>query len=268
MTKKAKCLFGVAVAVFFFATALHVFLCWKSGMHGETAQSKGGGILPGEFAASGTQAPLVESDHLEDDCFRLRSHSSEDSPKTPKNGFPDASHPVRPEDASLLTSGTNSLRAILGPLEETYVFNSVHGLYLGDGESIPYARANGITRLFFPNRLIVDVENATGRILIPSDLPNITEEEIADLTWREIKEGGHVGTWVETLCSRPGLDGTASRLVGFQLDEIRFVSDRVFVAWRVVVAPPSKDGSFIRLSFGIDRKTKSVSYLGLEIHEY
>lgn len=179
-----------------------------------------------------------------------------------------APYPVQPEDMTLPRTGTNTLRNILGPLSETYVFNSVYGIVPGNCESIPYEKTDATTRLLFPGNWTVDIDNETGTILIPSDLPAITEEEIAEWTWTNLKEGGHVREWAETLQSMPLIDGHGVRLVGFRLDEIRLVSDKVFVAWRLVRAPPASDGSFLRLIFIIDRRAKDVTYSGVEVHEW
>ncbi len=250
--------------ILFFLTALFILFGRGREKRGKTMQLLEESDTPMGFISENLSSAMFPSP-LDEDRFRLDGIPQEEFPEQNTSGTP---HPVQPEDVSLPNIGTNTLRTILGPLAEIHVFNSVCGLYVGDCENIPYEKSDAITRLVFPDDWIVDIDNVTGNILIPSGLPGITAEEIAELTWREMKNGGHVRQLAETLVSQPLHDGTPARLVGFQLDEIRYVADKVFAAWRLVQVPPSSDGSFLRFSFGIDRKTKKATFLGIEVHEY
>lgn len=178
---------------------------------------------------------------------------------------PGMQHPVVP-DPGLPDVGTNTLRAVLGQSEEWYVYNAVCGLYLGSPERIPYERTGDTTVLHFPSDWDVRIDNATGAILEPTGLPPLSERELSDLTWAEISRERGVERWMEVISTSAASAGKRRRLTGFRLDEIRFVGDKAFVAWRLMDDPPSADG-FLRLTYWVDRRTKRIVHSGTEVHE-
>lgn len=179
---------------------------------------------------------------------------------------PGMKHPVKPDDPDLPSSGTNTLRAILGQSEEWHVFNSVCDMYTGSPETLPYERTDDVTILHFPQEWEVWIDNATGAILEPPGLPPLSVEEMSDLTWEELSRDDGIERWTRTVATASAYGGRIARLDGFRLDEIRFVGDKAFVGWRILQDPPSTDG-FIRLTFWIDRRTKRIVHSGMEVHE-
>lgn len=178
---------------------------------------------------------------------------------------PGMQHPVVP-DPGLPDAGTNTLRAVLGQSEEWHVYNAVCGLYLGAPERIPYERTGDTTVLHFPSDWDIRIDNATGAILEPTGLPPLSERELSDLTWAEISRERGVERWMEIISISAASAGKSRRLTGFRLDEIRFVGDKAFVAWRLMDNPPSADG-FLRLTYWVDRRTKRIVHSGTEVHE-
>ena len=55
------------------------------------------------------------------------------------------------------------------------------------------------------------------------------------------------------------------RLAEIRLDEVFRVSDKAFVAWRLLTDPPSFGGSFARIVFWIDIPSRSIISEGSEL---
>lgn len=210
--------------------------------------------------------PLLSAESFRLDGKTVAIHLDDRSDFDPSTWQPGMKHPVIPDDPNLPNTGTNTLRAVLGQCEEWHVYNSVCGLYLGSPERIPYERTGNTTTLHFSPDWEVRIDNATGAILEPPDLPPLSESDLSDMTWVELSRDRGVERWADIVSSAAANADRLCRLIGFRLDEIRYVGDKVFVGWRLIEDPPSED-SFLRLTYWVDRRTKQVVHSGTEIHE-
>lgn len=196
-------------------------------------------------------------------------HNSTDKPQIPfqeENWNPHVPHPVEPEDLALPPSGTAQLRTLLGWKADWYIHNSVYGL-VPNPDTVSYVREHGRTRLTFSTGWEIEVEDATGTILVPSGLPALSDERLADMTWRSLVANEGLEHWRDVY-RRTAEDGTMlEELVDVHLDEIRRVGDKAFVSWRLVESPPPEEEGFIRLNFWVDVRTEKIIYEGTEINE-
>ena len=105
-------------------------------------------------------------------------------------------------------------------------------------------------------------------VLVPRDLPALSNEELVDMTWRAFVANDGLERWRNTY-RRVAEDGTVrSSLSDVKLDEIRRVGDKAFVAWRLVESPPAEDGSFLRHVYWVDVRSRKIVIDGEEINEY
>ena len=173
--------------------------------------------------------------------------------------------PVRPSDSNLPLSGTERLRVILGASEYAHVFNAVSGL-CGDDKNVAFERGDGRTTLTFGNGLRIVVDDATGEIQTPSGLPSVSDVELADLTWARMESSGALVKWRSRFWEADGIGGPSRRLSEIRLDEVFRVSDKAFVAWRLLADPPLNGSQLVRLVFWIDIPSRSIISEGSEIN--
>lgn len=192
-----------------------------------------------------------------------------DNPPIPfreENWTPGGPHPVEPEDPALPPSGKAPLRTLLGWKAEWHVHNSVCG-FVPNPDTVSYVREQGRTRLVFSTGWEIEVEDSTGRILVPPGLPALSDERLADMTWRALVANEGLERWRDVY-RRAADDGTMlEELVDVHLDEIRRVGDKAFISWRLVESPPPDEEGFIRLEFWVDVRTEKIVYEGTEINE-
>lgn len=182
-----------------------------------------------------------------------------------KPGMP---HPAEPEDPTLPSLGKASLRAIFGWKAEWHIHNSVCGFVSNPSEEVAYERQSGKTKVSFSSGWTIMVDDATGTILVPRDLPALSDEELVDMTWRAFVANDGLERW-RNIYRRVAEDGTVrSSLSDVKLDEIRRVGDKAFVAWRLVESPPAEDGSFLRHVYWVDIRSRKIVIDGEEINEY
>lgn len=159
--------------------------------------------------------------------------------------------PVSPVDPDLPASGTNSLRNILGSGDLRHVFNSLNGICGNDG-NVAFERGNGRTQLTFETGLAIVIDDTTGSILTPPDLPSVSDEELAGLSWERLRSSGEIGKWRAAIQRTDNGGNILRRLSEVRLDEIFRVSDKAFVAWRLVTWPAQDNGSYVRLVHWVD----------------
>lgn len=165
--------------------------------------------------------------------------------------------PVSPFDPDMPASGTNSLRNILGSEELRYVFNSLNGICGNDG-NVAFERMNGRTQLTFETGLAIVVDDATGSILTPSDLPSVSDEELAGLSWTRLRSSGEIEKWRARFQRTDNGGNILRRLSEVRLDEIFRVSDKAFVAWRLVVWPMQDNGCYLRIVHWVDMSSGEI----------
>lgn len=187
-------------------------------------------------------------------------------PKT-ESWRPGMPHPIEPEDPDMPSSGTNSLRKILGWRSEWHVFNSVNGLYSGSGDDVPYEMGDRTVFLHLGPDWTVEVEKATGIILPPADLPTISDKELSDIAWSAMERDEELRKWSDAFQAVKESTDKGGVLAEVRLDAIRRVSDKAFVAWRLVEDPPDPEGGFIRCVYWIDVRTRRIVWSGTEINE-
>lgn len=172
--------------------------------------------------------------------------------------------PVRPDNPNLPLSGMSSLRVVLGEMECAHVSDALDGIC--DNETnVAFERRDGRTALTFGNGLRIEVDDATGEIQTPPGLPAVSDAELADLTWMRMESSGALVKW-RSRCQATDGNGVITRcLAEIRLDEVFRVSDKAFVAWRLLFDPPSFGGSFARIVFWIDVPSLSIISEGSEI---
>ena len=93
-------------------------------------------------------------------------------------------HPVEPENSSLPPFGKSTLRAIFGWKEEWHIRNSICGFVQNPKEIVSYEKKAGKTKVTFDSGWAIEINDATGQILVPPGLPPLSDNELADMTWR------------------------------------------------------------------------------------
>lgn len=172
--------------------------------------------------------------------------------------------PVQPDNPNLTLSGTGPLRLVLGEMEYAYVSGALDGI-CGDDENVAFEREGGRTALTFKNGLRIIVDDITGEIQMPPGLPAVSDAELADLTWARMESSGAIAKWRSRYQETDGNGIISRRLSEIRLDEVFRVSDKAFVAWRLLPDPPSFGGSFSRIVFWIDVPSRSIVSEGSEI---
>ena len=183
-------------------------------------------------------------------CFR-RLHKRMRSREDGRRILPPDSTPLHPLKGDLSKYGTNSLGTILGPWEMRHVFNSLNGI-CGDDRKVAFERRDGLTRLTFETGLKIVIDDTTGCILAPPDLPSVSDEELAELTWERMETSGELVKWRTRLQETADAGTILRRLSEVRLDEIFRVSDKAFVAWRLVEWPIQDGGAFVRIVHWVD----------------
>ena len=173
--------------------------------------------------------------------------------------------PIPPFHPDMPMYGTNSLGTILGPWEMRHVFNSLNWI-CGDDRKVAFERRDGLTRLTFETGLKIVIDDTTGRILAPPDLPSVSDEELAELTWERMETSGELVKWRTRLQETADAGTILRRLSEVRLDEILRVSDKAFVAWRLVEWPMSDNGSFLRIVHWVDVPSGEVISSREEYH--
>ena len=175
--------------------------------------------------------------------------------------------PVEPENSSLPPFGKSTLRAIFGWKEEWHIRNSICGFVQNPKEIVSYEKKAGKTKVTFDSGWAIEINDATGQILVPPGLPPLSDNELADMTWRAFSANDGLERW-RNVYRQVADDGTVLReLSDVILDEIRRVGDKAFVAWRLVETPPPDEDGFIRSVFWVDVRSRKIVYEGNEIHE-
>ena len=177
-------------------------------------------------------------------------------------------HSIEPKDSSLLDSGTATLREIIGQKEAIFVSKSIRGLCsLLEDDVVEYSRSSGKTSLRFPSGWIVEVCDKTGEFAIPKDISALSDKRLTDITRESMQKSGILDKWRNSY-KHVTDDGTVlQELSDIRIDEIRRVYDKAFVAWRLVANPPAPDGSFLRIVYWIDLRSRDIVFEGVEIHE-
>ena len=186
--------------------------------------------------------------------YRATNDANDAAKRADVIGQPRPVHAGIPND---LPSGTASLREILGPEEWSHVFNSLNGICGNDG-NVAFKRKDGQTFLTFENGLEIVIDDATGTILEPPGLPVVPNGELADLTWKTMQSTGEIEKWRTSFRQLDENGAIVRRLSEIRLDELLRVADKAFVAWRLVAAPSSENGSITRLVFWVDIRSKTV----------
>ena len=187
------------------------------------------------------------------------------SEDTWKLGLP---HPIEPKDSTLPPSGRSTIYTLLGWNAALYIYNSVCGFVINPDEEVAYEKLDGKTRVTFhtgpvefrtPTRKwTVEIDNATGKIIIPPDLPPISYEELEDITWNGLTANGRIEGFRGAIRQVSRREGVVRDIAEIRCEEIRRVGDKAFVTWRFVKFPPyEKDGDG-RHVFWVDVRTREI----------
>lgn len=160
-----------------------------------------------------------------------------------------------------------SLRDILGKDEYLYVSSALYGI-CGDDGAVSFVRTNGTTALAFTAGFHCSIDDSSGEILSPPELPSVTDAELADMTWDWMEASGELVKWSAAYQETDENGTLVERLSEVRLDDIFRVSDKAFVAWRLVRVPASPDGSHSRLVFWIDLPSGKIIAHHTEISEW
>ena len=193
------------------------------------------------------------------------------SPDTWKPGLP---HPIEPQDTSLPPSGKATTLTLLGRSAKWHIDNAVVGLGINPDAEVTYEIADGKTRVTFPPihtnfdntnlEWTIEIDNASGRILVPPDLPPLSDEQLTNMTWQAFIANNNLERW-RAIYREISDDGTVIReLSDVQCDEIRRIGDKAVVAWLLVESPPSEDPGCIRPFYWVDVRTRKIVHWGYE----
>ena len=193
------------------------------------------------------------------------------SEDTWKFGLP---HPIEPKDSTLPPSGKSNIYTLFGWNAALHIYNSVCGFVINPDEDVVYEKLEGKTRVTFhtgpvefrtPTReWTVEIDNATGKIIIPPDLPPISYEELEDITWNKLTENGRIKGFREAIRRVSKREGVVRDIAKIRCEEIRRVGDKAFVAWRLVEFPPyNEDGGGLHV-FWVDVRTREIVVEGCE----
>jgi hypothetical protein len=245
-------------------------------------------VLIGKFTT--TSSPVtsgkVEEEELDDlppvaplDPERIRvsfdqAKTNDDyvfSEDTWKLGLP---HPIEPRDTHLPPSGKSTLQILFGWNAAWYIYKSVCGFVLNPNEDVAYEKLDGKTRVTFHTGPVefrtatrewtVEIDNATGKFLIPPDLPPISYEELEDITWNELTANGRIEGFREAIREVSKREGVVRDIAKIRCEEIRRVGDMAFVTWRYVEFPPHEEDGGVRHVFWVDVRTRKIVGDGYE----
>lgn len=187
------------------------------------------------------------------------------SEDTWKLGLP---HPIEPKDSTLPPSGRSTIYTLFGWNAALYIYNSVCGFVINPDEEVAYEKLDGKTRVTFhtgpvefrtPTRKwTVEIDNATGKIIIPPDLPPISYEELEDLTWNGLTANGRIEGFRGAIRQVSRREGVVRDISEIRCEEIRRVGDKAFVTWRLVKFPPYEKDSDGRYVFWVDVRTREI----------
>ena len=193
------------------------------------------------------------------------------SPDTWKPGLP---HPIEPQDSSLPPSGKTTTLTLLGRSAKWHIDNAVVGLGINPDAEVQYEILGGKTRVTFPPVPInygntnlewtIEIDNATGKIIEPPDLPPLSDEQLTNMTWQAFIADNNLEQW-RTIYRKISDDGTIiGELSEVQCDEIRRIGDKAVVAWLLVEFPPDEDLGCIRPIYWVDVRTRKILHWGYE----
>ena len=189
------------------------------------------------------------------------------SEDTWKLGLP---HPIEPRDTNLPPSGKSTIQILFGWNAAWYIYNSVCGFVMNPDEEVVYEKLDGKTRVTFRTgpayigddahrKWTVEIDNATGKFLIPPDLPPISYEELEDITWNELATNGRIGQIRETIRRvSKQRSGIVHDIAEIRCEEIHLVGDKACVAWRFVEHPPCDEAGCGRYIFWVDVRTREI----------
>ena len=133
--------------------------------------------------------------------------------------------PVVPIEPDLPATGVSQLWNILGREDYVYVYNSLLGV-VGDERNVEFERADGTTSLKFTTGAEARIDDATGEILVPTDLPDVSDAELIEITLQRLMMSGEIARLKEMAKS-----GTAAFVAEIRLSEVVRIADKAFVAW-------------------------------------
>ena len=194
------------------------------------------------------------------------------SEDTWKFGLP---HPIEPKDSALPPSGKSNIYTLFGWNAALHIYNSVCGFVINPDEDVVYEKLEGKTRVTFhtgpvdfktPTReWTVEIDNATGKIIIPPDLPPISYEELEDMTWNKLTANGRIEWFRGAIRRVSKREGVVRDIAEIRCEEIRRVGDKAFVIWRLVKFPPyDKEDGDGRHVFWVDVRTREIVGEGYE----
>ncbi len=241
-------------------------------------------VLIGKFAT--TSSPVtsgkVEEEDLGDlppvaplDPERIRvsfdqAKTNDDyvfSEDTWKLGLP---HPIEPRDTNLPPSGKSTIQILFGWNAAWYIYNSVCGFVMNPDEEVGYEKLDRKTRVTFRTgpayigddtrrEWTVEIDNATGKFLIPQDLPPISYEELEDITWNELTANGRIGRIREAIRrASKKRSGVVRDIAEIHCEKIHRIGDKACVTWRVVEYPPCNEAEWGRHIFWVDVRTREI----------
>ncbi len=196
---------------------------------------------------------------------------------SPDTWMPGLPHPIEPQDTSLPSSGKATTLTLFGRSAKWHIDNAVVGLGINPDAEVQYEILGGKTRVTFPPtptnynntnlEWTIEIDNATGRILVPPDLPPLSDEQLTNMTWQAFIADNNLERW-RTIYRKVSADGTVIReLSDVQCDEIRRIGDKAVVAWLLVESPPYEDPGCIRPVYWVDVRTGKIVHRGYEIWE-
>ena len=193
------------------------------------------------------------------------------SEDTWKFGLP---HPIEPKDSALPPSGKSNIYTLFGWNAALHIYNSVCGFVINPDEDVVYEKLEGKTRVTFhtgpvdfktPTReWTVEIDNATGRIIIPSDLPPISYEELEDITWNKLTANNRIEGFRGAIRQVSRREGVVRDIAEIRCEEIRQVGDKAFVTWKYVEFPPHEKDGGVRHVFWVDVRTRDIVGEGTE----
>jgi hypothetical protein len=193
------------------------------------------------------------------------------SPDTWKPGLP---HPIEPQDTSLPPSGKATTLTLLGRSAKWHIDNAVVGLGINPDAEVIYEITDGKTRVTFPPtptnfdntnlEWTIEIDNATGKILVPTELPPLSDEQLTNMTWQAFTANNNLER-LRAIYREISDDGTVIReLSDVQCDEIRRIGDKAVVMWLLVESPPYEEPGCIRPIYWVDVRTRKIIHFGYE----
>ena len=188
-----------------------------------------------------------------------------------KLGLP---QPIEPKDPTLPPSGKSTIQLLFGWNAAWHIYNSVCGFVINPDEEVAYEKLNGKTRVTFHTGPVefrtatrewtVEIDNATGRIIIPSDLPPISYEELEDITWNKLTANNRIEGFRGAIRQVSRRKSAVRDISKIRCEEIRRVGDKAFVKWRLEEFPPYEENGGVHLVFWVDVRTRDIVGEGTE----